>query len=372
MAHRTASPERPGRRVCLQALAGACLPAIAWAQPRAPSALSEGDPLGSIAWPALRREVVGAATVRFDERVVVIAPRRADDPAQVPVTVVADGLPGVDRIVIAVDRNPVRRVIDWQPGSTWLPRISLRLRLEEPSVVRALVRTRDGSWWAGGTWVDTPGGGMTQAGRDHPVTPTIGGRLFDTAPALQMPGQVRRAAARLRLSIDHPMDSGLVSGAESRRLQRLALSDPLGHPLGQALLHEGLSEGPLLSLDFATPPLGRFVVTATASGGTSWRHSVGMNRPGSRDPDADQRPVTPRPPLPTPNGLASEADARDYRDWITGLLDDSAHAGLDANEVLRWPVPERWRALPGFDNTLATTVLWHYGAAEARAISSPR
>lgn len=357
------------RRACLLA-AAAVLPGLGRAQPRAPSALSEDDPLGSIAWPALRREVAGAAPVRFDGRVVVTAPRRAQDATQVPVTVIADGLQGVDRIVVAVDRNPVRRVIDWQPGPLWLPRLSLRLRLEEPSAVRALVRTRDGSWWVGGTWVDTPGGGLTQA--DPGATPrdsaslSVGGRLFEAVGALQMPGHARSAAARLRLHIAHPMDSGLVPGVAARRLQRLTLADPLGHPLGQAQLHEGLSAAPLLSLDFAAPPLGRFVVTASETGGAFWRVSVGMNRP-DRAADAALQPATAS--LPWPAGLNLEAERRDYRDWITGLLDDSARAGLDANEVLRWPVPERWRALPGFDATLADTVLGHYGAWEAAAIA---
>ena len=364
------SPRHDRRRLCLLAGLSALAPGLGRAQPRAPSALSEGDPLGSIAWPALRREVAGSATVRFDERVVVIAPRRADDPTQVPVTVIADGLQGVDRIVVAVDRNPVRKAIDWQPGSLWLPRLSLRLRLEEPGAVRALVRTRDGSWWAGGTWVDTPGGGMTQAAAPRSPVPTLAGRLFDTVPALQMPGQTRPAAARLRVHVDHPMDSGLVPGVTPRRLQRLSLGDPLGHPLGQALLHEGLSAGPLLSFDFAAPPLGRFVMTVTEAGGSSWRQSVGMSRPGSvGSPPPEAAPAS-RWPMPV--GLAGEAQARDYRDWIGAWLDERARAGLDANEVLRWPVPDRWRALPGFEDALAAAVLWHYGLAEVRTLVEPR
>ena len=44
--------------------------------------------------------------MQFDERVKVQGPGFAEDPMNVPITVSATGLAGVERIMVLVDRNP--------------------------------------------------------------------------------------------------------------------------------------------------------------------------------------------------------------------------------------------------------------------------
>jgi len=122
----------------------------------------DGDPHKSHLWPPLRTDTIGAkARWRFDDRVQVQGPGFAEDPMNVPVSVRAE-LDGVQRIVVVVDRNPIKKVLELQPVAA-LPVVSFRFKLEQGSPVRALVLV-GGVWHVGGAWVDSAGGGCTVSG----------------------------------------------------------------------------------------------------------------------------------------------------------------------------------------------------------------
>ena len=67
-------------------------------------------------WPELRKAFLGAnARTRFDARVRVLGPGFAEDAMNVPITVAAE-LPGVQRLMVLVDRNPIRKVLELTPA----------------------------------------------------------------------------------------------------------------------------------------------------------------------------------------------------------------------------------------------------------------
>ncbi|MBN8510773.1 MAG: quinoprotein dehydrogenase-associated SoxYZ-like carrier [Burkholderiales bacterium] len=225
----------------------------------------EGDPYRSHLWPALRAETIGAkARWRFDDRVEVQGPAFAEDPMNVPVTVRAR-LDGVQRIVVVVDRNPIKKVLELQPVAA-LPVVSFRFKLEQASPVRALVQTQDGQWHVGGTWVDSAGGGCTVSGAtraDGSWSKTLGevsGRSFSSPPG-------NEGGSRLRLRIMHPMDTGLVSGIPAFYLSRLSLRDARQRELLRLQTFEPLSENPVLSFDFRPAPPGPLRVVGTDNNG---------------------------------------------------------------------------------------------------------
>jgi sulfur-oxidizing protein SoxY len=240
--------------VAAAALAGA--PA-ARAQPVSdPGAADPADPYKSLPWVDMRREYLGAgARTVFDEGVKVVGPAFAEDPMNVPVSVSAPALQGVERIVVLVDRNPIRKVLELQPIGA-LPSVSFRFKLEQASPVRAAVLTRDGLWHIGSTWVDSSGGGCTVSGatrKDGSWSQTLGavsGRLFDATP---MPGALD-SGARLRLRIMHPMDTGLVNGIPAFHLTKFALRDGQGTELLRIQTFEPVSENPVFSFDFPVRP----------------------------------------------------------------------------------------------------------------------
>jgi sulfur-oxidizing protein SoxY len=214
------------------------------------------DPYKSLPWVDMRREYLGAgARTVFDERVKVVGPAFAEDPMNVPISVSAPALQGVERIVVMVDRNPIRKVLELQPLGA-LPSVSFRFKLEQASPVRAAVLTRDGLWHIGSTWVDSSGGGCTVSGatrKDGSWSQTLGvvsGRMFDASP---MPGALD-SGARLRLRIMHPMDTGLVNGIPAFHLTKFAVRDGQGTELLRIQTFEPVSENPVFSFDFPVRP----------------------------------------------------------------------------------------------------------------------
>jgi sulfur-oxidizing protein SoxY len=228
----------------------------------------EGDPFKSFLWAELKKEFLGpGARVQFDERVKVLGPAFAEDPMNVPITVSAVGLAGVERVMVLVDRNPIRKVLELFPAAAQ-PTLGFRFKLEQASPVRALAQTKDGVWHVGGTWVDSSGGGCTVSGatrKDGSWTSTLGqvnARLFSSVP-----GQGGDAAARLRLRVMHPMDTGLVNGIPAFYIAKLSVRDAADRELARLATFEPVSENPVFSFDFAPAPRGPLRVVGVDNNG---------------------------------------------------------------------------------------------------------
>ena len=255
-------PLHPARRRWLSGALGLLATAITTAPSLALAADAfEGDPFQSHPWPDMRREYLGAGEVVWDARVQVSGPAFAEDPMNVPVSVSVDGLDGIERIVILVDRNPIRKVLEYQPLAA-LPRVSFRFKLEQASPVRAAVRTADGRWHVGGTWVDSSGGGCTVSGatrKDGSWSRTLGtvsARVFERSEAEGSDSVALDAGSRIRVRVMHPMDTGLVAGVPAFYLSRLTLRDGQDRELLRLQPFEPVSENPVFSFDFPVRPAG--------------------------------------------------------------------------------------------------------------------
>ena len=211
-----------------------------------------GDPLGTLQWPDVRRSFLGAQAFEFDERILVRGPKFADDAMNVPVSVDASAYAGqIERIVVVVDRNPIRKVLDFEP-LLMAPKLAFRFRLQQASGVRAMVKLKDGRWRVGSTFVQASGGGCTVPGAsraDGSWVQTLG----------QVHAQVVRdflgkGHARLRLRVMHPMDTGLVDGIPAYHLDMLWADDEQGVTQWRLHLFEPVSENPLLTFDFDRLP----------------------------------------------------------------------------------------------------------------------
>ncbi len=241
-------------------LAAAALPA------RAQASAPADDPFQSLPWLDMRKEYLGPQPLQFDRRVQVQGPAFAEDPMNVPISVHVDpSLGAVDKVVVLVDRNPIRRVLEYVPLQA-LPSLSFRFKLEQASPVRAAVLTKAGTWHVGGTWVDSSGGGCTASGatrKDGSWPQTLGhlnGRLFSRAGD-------GGASTRLRLQVMHPMDTGLVAGVPAFYVNRLSVRDGRGQELARMQAFEPVSENPVFSFDFATAPPDGVTVVGTDNNG---------------------------------------------------------------------------------------------------------
>ena len=71
------------------------------------------DPLDSSQWRYMKRQYFPDAKVVFDDRVKVVAPDYAEDSLATPVQVSADGLDGVERVLVIADLSPINPVLDF-------------------------------------------------------------------------------------------------------------------------------------------------------------------------------------------------------------------------------------------------------------------
>lgn len=214
--------------------------------PGVASAEGKPDPLNSPAWGFIQARYFNGEPYVFDERVQVTAPKSAEDPLDVPVMVEARGLADVEEVVIIADLNPIQKILSLKPLRAD-PGLSFRFKVEQSTPIRAAMRTRDGVWHFGGTWLSASGGGCT--------TPSGGstgqwqGHLGETSARLWPRDGGEQ---RLRLRVIHPMDTGLASGVPAFYIDRITVRDQAGLELATLYTYEPVAENPVISLDLHT------------------------------------------------------------------------------------------------------------------------
>lgn len=253
------------RRQCLQTWGGlwaAALAPAAWAQDPA-----GGDALGSMQWPVIRRKFMAMAPFALSEDVIVKGPEFAEDAMNVPIWIDARALQRsmgpIERIVVVADRNPIQHVLDFEPLGSW-PVLAFRIRMEQGSPVRALVKMKDGRWFVGQTWVNAAGGGCTVPGATR-----ADGSWSRTLNQVQARvfRNVLDGGTRLRLRVMHPMDTGLVNGIPAFHIEQLELRDAQGTAVWRLHLHEPVSENPLITLELGDQPQGPWRLTGRDNNG---------------------------------------------------------------------------------------------------------
>lgn len=216
--------------------------------------LTGGDPLGSMQWPDMKGQFFDAdAKTVFDSRIKVTVPLFAEDAMNVPVSFDASALGKVKKIVVLVDRNPIRKVLEFIPEKA-KPALNFRFKLEQASPIRVAALTEENVWHVGYAFIEASGGGCTVPGATRadgswPQTLNkVAGKMFD---ANQL-----RDDARLRVQVSHPMDTGLVAGVPAFYIEEMILQDKNKQVLAKLYPFEPVSENPLFSFDFDKKPVG--------------------------------------------------------------------------------------------------------------------
>ncbi|MDR6607555.1 quinoprotein dehydrogenase-associated SoxYZ-like carrier [Pseudomonas synxantha] len=203
------------------------------------------DPVPSVMWTFYHKQFLGNAPFVFDDRVKLLAPPFAEDARQVPLEIDARAFSGeVVKILAWAELNPLPKIVDFQPLSSVLPWLSLRIRIEQATPLRAAVLTRDGLWHVGSTLIDAAGGGCTapsvvrtQPGWEEHIGEVLGGRYL------------RDGFSRLRMQVAHPMDNGMVSGIPEFFINHAELRDRSDQVLARLELFPAVSENPNLAFD---------------------------------------------------------------------------------------------------------------------------
>lgn len=243
------------------------------------------DPLASPVWRDVASKILGAGEIIFDDRVKVIIPPVVENQAQVPVTADARLVPNVTKLVIITDLNPIQHVLTLTPVAGKLdPYISLRLKVEQATPVRAAAQTSDGAWHVGGVFLEAAGGGCSSpamARGDADWSKTLGetqGRMWREADG----------SARLRLRMRHPMDTGLAKdNTPAFFIEQLTIKDGAGADVGKLELFEPVAEDPTLTIFIKhAPSSGDITVLGRDNNGTLLRSIVASPWKQSLEPAA--------------------------------------------------------------------------------------
>lgn len=212
-------------------------------------------------WRAVRASLWGERPIAPapPERLSLVAPARAADPAFVPVALrsaqgiaaAGQGPDAVRRLTLVIDQNPspIAAVFDL-PADGALPDLETRVRVDAYSHVRVIAETADGRLWQALRYVKASGGCSAPAGGDEAEQASAMGRmLFRTTTAPD------GATVTLDWTAQHPNHSGLAMNQFTRqytpahylRSAKIWQGDRL---LLAADLDFALSENPSLRLRF--------------------------------------------------------------------------------------------------------------------------
>lgn len=181
--------------------------------------------------------------IALDPRVKVTGPASAEDSLHVPLMVDARGVPDVRRIVVFVDYGPIPKILEYLPGDAE-PALSFRFKIDQSTPVRAAVETADGSWLLGSTQIDAAGGGCTAPAAAY-ASDDWEERLGDVR------ARIWPETGRVRVAVDHPMDTGLADGIPVFIIEHLTLSDADGAERAKVVLYEPVEEDPRFTFHFA-------------------------------------------------------------------------------------------------------------------------
>ena len=229
------------RKLCMSAaLSGALLcTSAAWAT------LPVADPLNSPMWEYMAQQYFADESVAFSDDVSVISAGHAEDSMNVPIMIDASKLDGeIQEILVFADLNPITTVLRFYPNSME-PKIGFRVKLQQGTPIRAAVKTTDGRWHVGGTWVDAAGGGCT--------APSIGSSNVDWASRLgETSGRFfanHIDEGRMRFRIMHPMDTGLADGIPAFYIDQIKVADASGKEVGVITPFEPVAENPVFTVN---------------------------------------------------------------------------------------------------------------------------
>ena len=204
------------------------------------------DPLESVMWSQMYDAFLdgGARKVVFDKNVLVKTSVEVEDQFHVPVTVDARGLKNVKEIVVFSDLNPIWHVLTYKPEAAE-PYISFRFKVQQSTPIRAAVLTSDNVWHVGGVNLNAAGGGCTAPAMAHGL-PDWTLRLAEVRAKIWR--SIDNRETRLRVRIQHPMDTGLADGIPAFFVEKLDFKSAEGRMFGELQIQEPVSENPTFTL----------------------------------------------------------------------------------------------------------------------------
>ena len=165
----------------------------------------------------LKRIIQDDKYIFDDKNINIKVPLFADNPVQVPIFVDAKAIKNAKRLILFADLNPLEKIIDMDLVNL-LPIVSLNIKVAQETPIRALVLDDKGLWHIGSNNIKSFGGGCSVssvASTDTNFDKLLGkakGNVFKTPDSI-----------RLKASIFHPMETGLVFGNSEFYINKITI-----------------------------------------------------------------------------------------------------------------------------------------------------
>jgi sulfur-oxidizing protein SoxY len=176
------------------------------------------NPVVSPTFDDILKEIIDKDEYIFDDKnVIVKVPSFADNPTQVPIFVDAKKIKNAKRMILFADLNPIPKIVDMDLKHI-LPLISLNIKVAQETPLRALVLDKKGVWHIGSKNIKSFGGGCavsSVASSDTNFDKLLGKGKISSFK--------KENSYRIKSSIFHPMETGLVFGNSEFYINKVVL-----------------------------------------------------------------------------------------------------------------------------------------------------
>ena len=206
--------------------------------------LEAKNPIDSPTFKDILKEYIGDQKYIFDDKNIDMkVPSFADNPVQVPIYVNGSKIKDAQEMIIFADLNPIPKVIKMKTDN-FLPIFSTNIKVAQETPLRALIKDSTGLWHIGSININSNGGGCdisSQASADSEYAESLGkskGKIFN-----------KKEQKRVKFSIFHPMETGLVFGNVAFYIKKIEIRDKENQLLGKISTSAAISENPRITLE---------------------------------------------------------------------------------------------------------------------------
>jgi sulfur-oxidizing protein SoxY len=179
------------------------------------------NPIESPTFNDIIKELIKNDSYVFDdENIKIKVPAFADNPIQVPIFVDAKNIKNAKKMILFADLNPIPKIIDMDLKNI-LPLVSLNIKVAQETPIRALILDENNVWHIGSNNIKSFGGGCSVSSVSS--TDTDFGKLLGKIKTEIF--EVENNTFRIKSSIFHPMETGLIFGTPEFYINKIVLKD---------------------------------------------------------------------------------------------------------------------------------------------------
>lgn len=200
---------------------------------------AQKDPLSSPMWNDVIKMFFKNEAYVIDKNIIIKVPSFADNALQVPIYVDASYYKKAQRLLIFADLNAIIPLLDMKLSGL-LPVISLNMKIAQGTPLRAAIKDKNGLWHISSAEIKSFGGGCSVSSEASLLE--ISQDLFGKYKIKTFYINNRK---RIKLSIYHPMDTGLFAGNPEFFINKVTIKS--GNKIkAQIRTYASISENPRL------------------------------------------------------------------------------------------------------------------------------